>query len=49
MLIFRVKQKKIDDFFYQKRNSLGVSTNFLKWYLKEWKDRNLSNSKLKKN
>ena len=49
MLNFRVKQKKIEDFFFQKRNSLGVSTNFLKWYLKEWKYRNLSNSKPKKN
>ena len=49
MLNFRVKQKKIEDFFFQKKNSIGVSTNFLKWYLKEWKDRNLSYSKLKKN
>ena len=49
MFNFRVKQKKIEDFLFQKRNSLGVSTNFLKWYLKEWKYRNLSNSKLKKN
>ena len=40
MFNFRVKQKKIEDFFYQKRNSLGVSTNFLKWYLKEWKRKN---------
>jgi len=49
MLNFRVKQKKIDDLFYQKRNSIGVTTKFLKWYLKEWKYRNLSNSKFKKN
>lgn len=45
MFNFRLNQKKIEDFFHQKRNSLGVTTNFLKWYLKEWKRKNLQKTK----
>jgi len=51
MLNFRLRQKKLDDFHNQKKNSLGVTNNFLNWYLKEWKRRNLkknqNNNKVK--
>jgi len=49
MFYFRLKQKKIKDFFYQKRNSLGVTNNFMKWYLKEWKRINFHNTKSSEN
>ncbi len=42
MLIFRLKQKKIEDYFNQNVNSLGFSKRFFRWYLKEWKRKNLS-------
>ena len=45
MFNFRVKQKKVEDYFYQKRNSLGVTTNFFKWYLKEWERKNFHKDK----
>ena len=47
MLSFRLKQKKLEDFRNQKKNSLGVTTNFMNWYLKEWKRRNLQKTKNK--
>jgi len=42
MLIFRLKQKKIEEFLNQNVNSLGFSKRFFRWYLKEWKRKNLS-------
>jgi len=48
MFTFRVKQKKLEDFQNQKKNSLGVTNNFLNWYLKEWKRKNLYKTKKSK-
>jgi hypothetical protein len=45
MIYFRLKQKKIEDFLHQKRNSLGFTDNFLKWYLKEWKQKKYHKTK----
>jgi len=42
MLIFRLKQKKIEEFSIQNINSLGFSRRFFRLYLKEWKRKNLS-------
>ena len=42
MLIFRLRQKKIEDNFNQNVNSLGFSRRFFRLYLKEWKRKNLS-------
>ena len=49
MFNFRLKQKKLEDFRNQKKNSLGVSNNFLSWYLKEWKRKNLLKRKVQNN
>ena len=49
MFTFREKQKKIDDFQNQKKNSLGVTNNFMNWYLKEWKRKNFHNTKSSEN
>jgi len=49
MFNFRLKQKKLDDFHNQKKNSLGESNYFLNWYLKEWKLRNLQKTKKQNN
>jgi hypothetical protein len=45
MLIFRLKQKKIEEFFNQNINSLGFSRRLFRLYLKEWKRKNLSEIK----
>ena len=45
MFNFRLKQKKLEDFQNQKKNSLGVTNTFLNWYLKEWKRKNLQKIK----
>ena len=45
MLIFRLKQKKIEDYFNQNVNSIGFSRRFFRLYLKEWKRKNLSDIK----
>ena len=45
MLIFRLKQKKIEEFFNQNVNSLGFSRRLFRLYLKEWKRKNLSEIK----
>jgi len=49
MFNFRLKQKKLEDFHNQKRNSLGITKLFLNWYLKEWKQRNLQKVKKQNN
>jgi len=48
MFNFRSKQKKLEDFQNQKKNSLGFTNNFLNWYLKEWKRKNLKKTKKSK-
>lgn len=45
MFNFRLKQKKLEDFQAKKKNSLGVTNDFLNWYLKEWKRQNLQKVK----
>ena len=42
MIIFWLRQKKIEDIFNQNVNSLGFSKRFFRLYLKEWKRKNLS-------
>ena len=48
MFNFRLKQKKLEDFQNQKKNSLGVTNKFLNWYLKEWKRKNLQKAENRK-
>jgi len=40
MFVFRLKQKKIHDYPIDQLNSIGLSSKFVSWYLKEWTKRN---------
>jgi hypothetical protein len=40
MLFFRQKQEKIENYPINQLSSLGLSKNFIRWYLKEWIKKN---------
>ena len=45
MLVFRYKQKKINNYPVYQLNSIGLSNKFLSWYTQIWKENNFREDK----